>query len=168
MIDWLREKFASAISILYYIWVIFSTILGGIQGYVLGKALSGWQFSWAGTGCFLGFVFGLIGGIVSGILIYGFAATVIHISETNDAILLKLFDILSAKNTVSPSVNTKTSLGNTVSTQQTTNTTEKMESKKDNDPSTTTKSAPTTDVWVCTKCGATNPVGSILCQNCGC
>lgn len=39
-----------------------------------------------------------------------------------------------------------------------------LEKKENNTPS--TDSSESKDVWVCPKCGASNPVGTMLCQNC--
>ena len=164
MIDWLREKFASAISVLYYIWVIGSIILGGLYGYIIGKMLSSWNFNWAGIGCFLGLVFGLIFGIISGILIYGFSATVIHIAETNDQILLKIYEL---PNIGKKSINVTSA---DFSTKQNDIFVNNSSSTELSEKTATEKSSGNTvqsNVWVCTKCGTTNPVGSVLCQNCG-
>ncbi|WP_296333244.1 hypothetical protein [uncultured Treponema sp.] len=38
---------------------------------------------------------------------------------------------------------------------------------KDTEHSSLSEENVQSNVWVCTKCGATNPVGSVLCQNCG-
>ena len=40
-------------------------------------------------------------------------------------------------------------------------------SEENNKSLESTPSSPTTNIWVCTKCGASNPIGTMLCQNCG-
>ena len=170
MIDWLREKFASAISAFYYIWVGCSVLSGGIYGYIIGKMLSDWRFSWAGTGCFFGLVLGLIFGIISGILIYGFSATVIHFSEINDRILSKIYESSTrvSKNSddIPDSFSSKQE-ENTKTASIVSNDSSSSELNKKNDADKPLGNNTQSNVWVCTKCGATNPVGSMLCQYCG-
>ncbi len=137
---WLREKFGFAVIILFYIFIVSWAILG----YKVGLS---WANEFPYIEFFIAFIFGIIGFLLA-ILIYGFAATVVHISETNDEILEKLEDFTknSSKNAV---------LSNRVSSTAALNT---------NASSSSTLKG---DVWVCSKCGATNPNGSRLCQNCG-
>ena len=85
MIQWLRDKFASAITFFFVLGVIITTIGGGIAGYLIGKALGGWYNNYGGIGCVIGLVLGLFLGIVFGILTFGYFATVIHISESIDS-----------------------------------------------------------------------------------
>ena len=75
MIEWLRNKFSSAISTLFVLTIIICTIVGAIAGNFFIRSSSA---------VIIGGIIGFIFGIVEGILTYGFCATVIHISESID------------------------------------------------------------------------------------
>ncbi|MBQ1591090.1 MAG: hypothetical protein II077_03505 [Treponema sp.] len=143
MIEWLRDKFSTAINIFFVLYVAFATIFGGIVGYITGKGMGGYYHDYGVIGCFLGLIAGLMIGIVVGILAFGFFATIIHISESCDTMIRKL-DSLNyyqkdfAQNVTSAVAGNKGSSGNNSS-----------------------------DVWVCPKCGETNPAGTMLCGKCG-
>ena len=134
MIEWLRDKFASAITFFFVVAVILCTICGGISGYTIGKAL----------GCLIGLAIGLFLGIISGILSFGFFATIIHISETCDGIASKLYRLCSSQNNLVQNVSAAVS----------------------NDKS-SSENTSLSNIWVCTKCGESNPVGTMLCRKCG-
>ena len=76
MIQWLRDKFSFAISFFFIVNVIASSVL---CGYAL--------YSWSdenGLLCLIGLVLGMFLGIVDGVLVFGFFATVVHISDVLD------------------------------------------------------------------------------------
>lgn len=134
MIEWLRDKFASAITFFFVVAVILCTICGGISGYSIGKAL----------GCLIGLAIGLFLGIISGILIYGFFATIIHISETCDGMARKLDRLYSSQNNLAQNVSASVS----------------------NDKS-SSENTSLSNIWVCSKCSESNPVGTLFCRKCG-
>lgn len=80
MIQWVKEKFTSAVSFFYVLTVIVWGISGAIAGYGAAKAI----------GLVLGLALGIFLGILIGILLFGFIATVINISDTCDLIYEKL------------------------------------------------------------------------------
>lgn len=137
MIEWLRDKFASAISFFFYI----SVIVCSISGAIIGKSLGGLEHD--SIGCFIGLIIGLFLGIISGILLFGFFATIIHISETCDGIITKLDSLYSSKNNLDQ-----------------------------NDAATTCNEKSAYDdiqykPWICAKCGIKNPILNTRCTNCG-
>ena len=83
MIEWLREKFPTVIKVGFIVVVVASAI----EGAMLGDAWGGF------FGVLLGIIIGIFLGIWAGIVIFGFCATVIHIADTNDAMLKKLDDV---------------------------------------------------------------------------
>ena len=76
MIEWLRNKFASAISAFFVLTVIIVTVGFGIIGYNFADE----------TGLIIGALVGFFLGLLSGIITYGLFATIIHISEKCDDI----------------------------------------------------------------------------------
>ena len=144
MIEWLRDKFASAITFFFVVAVILCTICGGISGYTIGKALGGYYNNYGGIGCLIGLAIGLFLGIISGILSFGFFATIIHISETCDGIASKLYRLCSSQNNLVQNVSAAVS----------------------NDKS-SSENTSLSNIWVCTKCGESNPVGTMVCRKCG-
>ena len=134
MIEWLRDKFASAITFFFVVAVIICTICGGILGYTIGETL----------GCLIGLAIGLFLGIISGILSFGFFATIIHISESCDDMASKLDRLYSSQNYLAQNISAAVS----------------------NDKS-SSENTGLSNIWVCTKCGESNPVGTMLCRKCG-
>lgn len=143
MIEWLRDKFASAITFFFVVAVILCTICGGISGYTIGKALGGYYNNYGGIGCLIGLAIGLFLGIISGILSFGFFATIIHISETCDSMVSKLDRLYSSQNNFSQNVSTTASNEKTAY--------DDIQYKP----------------WTCTKCGTKNPILNTKCTNCG-
>lgn len=80
MIQWVKEKFTSAVSFFYVLTVIAWGVSGAIAGYGMASAV----------GLILGGALGVLLGIIIGILFFGFIATVINISDTCDLIYEKL------------------------------------------------------------------------------
>jgi len=80
MIQWVKEKFTSAVSFFFVLTVIAWGISGAIAGYGAAKAV----------GLILGLALGVFLGVLIGILLFGFIATVINISDTCDLIYEKL------------------------------------------------------------------------------
>ncbi len=139
MIEWLRNKFASAVAVFFILAVIVCTITGGISGYTIGS-----ENNHEGIGFLIGLVIGLFLGIISGILSFGFFATVIHISETCDGMVTRLDRLYSSQNNFAQNVSAA------VSNEQ-----------KSAENSSLSK------VWVCSKCGESNPSGTMFCRKCG-
>ena len=133
MIEWLRNKFSSAISFFFVLTVIVVTISGGVVGYTAGKTLGGWHDNYGGIGCIIGLALGCGIGIISGILTYGFFATVIHISETTDALLAKTGEDSRTLRNIANNTN---------------NVSDAKQDKNDTGA---------ISGWVCTKCCETNP-----------
>lgn len=136
MIEWLRDKFAAVITFFFVVVVILCTICGGISGYTIG-----WYNDYGGIGCLIGLAIGLFPGIISGILSFGFFATIIHISETCDGMAGKLDRLYSSQNNLEQNVSAAVS----------------------NDKS-SSESTSLSNIWVCPKCGESNPVGTFLCR----
>lgn len=135
MIEWIRTKFSSMVSLCFVLYIVAISISGAITGFGIGR----------GAGLFFGLVLGVLVGILSGILIFGLYATIINISESNEALKKELKDI-SEK------------LGSYASAKS-------SYSVSSASPSNTAAKEP--DVWICPKCGATNPGGTKFCQKCG-
>ena len=137
MIEWLRNKFSSVVEVVFVLAVIAITIAGGVAGYSAADVL----------GCVIGLILGLLLGILSGILTFGFVATLIHISDTNDVIAKKLEDIrlllynsISGNSTISSTSSSYTS---------------------------SSESTVSRGYKRCKKCGAKNTVNSTTCKDCG-
>ena len=102
MIQWVKEKFTSAVSFFFVLTVIAWGISGAIAGYGAAKAV----------GLILGLALGVFLGVLIGILLFGFIATVINISDTCDLIYEKLNALSnnsSASNFTSPITNSSES-----------------------------------------------------------
>ena len=109
MIKWIQKKFSAILIICFIFHSFFSTIIGGILGVLIGNLAEGnisifnyrnfgeWFESYSGFGCCVGLVLGLLFGFISGIIIYGFCATIIHISDSTDSIFLKLHNLKISK-----------------------------------------------------------------------
>ena len=80
MIKWLVDKFSSLITFFFVLFIIFTSIAGGIVGYTMFTTV----------GCIVGAILGLVVGIFLGILEFGLLATIINISDNTNTILLKL------------------------------------------------------------------------------
>ena len=143
MIVWLRDKFAPAITFFFVVAVILCTICGGISGYIIGKALGDYNNNYGGIGCLIGLPIGLFLGIISGILSFGFFATIIHISESCDDMAYKVDRLYSSQNNLAQNVSAAVS----------------------NDK-TSSENTSLSNIWVCPKCGESNPVGTLLCRKC--
>ena len=100
MIEWLKGKFASAVSFFYVLTIIACGIGGAIAGYGMAR----------GLGLVLGFALGALFGMLMGILTFGFIATIINISDTCDLIYEKLNTVSnsSSANNYSASVTSST------------------------------------------------------------
>lgn len=155
MIEWLRDKFASAITFFFVVAIIICTICGGILGYTIGETL----------GCLIGLAIGLFLGIISGILSFGFFATIIHISESCDDMASKLDRLYSSQNYLAQNISAAVSNDKSASE----NTSSSGDDEDDlvlNDKS-SSENTGLSNIWVCTKCGESNPVGTMLCRKCG-
>lgn len=154
----IRNKFSTAVERAYswciIIFVIWNLVLGTIIGFGIGTFVRQ-----PGVIGFIGAIIGLVVGSVLGDLVAtmmcGFAASVIHISETNDKILSKFSE--------SPNIVNR----NSAASSNFVNNSLPAELNKKTDAETSSANNTQSNVWVCTKCGATNPVGSMLCQHCG-
>lgn len=137
MIEWLRDKFSSVVGVFFVLTVTAITIAGGFLGYSAAE----------GLGCVIGLALGLFLGIFAGILTFGFVATLIHISDTNDVIVRKLEDIR----------------GLIYNSQSGTSTSNSSSSSYTSSVSSTVSSG----YKICKKCGARNSVNSTTCKDCG-
>ena len=141
MIEWLRDKFASAITFFFVVAIIICTICGGILGYTIGETL----------GCLIGLAIGLFLGIISGILSFGFFATIIHISESCDDMASKLDRLYSSQNYLAQNISAAVSNDKSASE----NTSSSGDDEDDlvlNDKS-SSENTGLSNIWVCTKCG---------------
>ena len=155
MIEWIRDKFASTITFFFVVAIIICTICGGILGYTIGETL----------GCLIGLAIGLFLGIISGILSFGFFATIIHISESCDDMASKLDRLYSSQNYLAQNISAAVSNDKSASE----NTSSSGDDEDDlvlNDKS-SSENTGLSNIWVCTKCGESNPVGTMLCRKCG-
>ena len=84
MIEWLRNRFSSLLTVLFIITVLAFTVFGGIIGEFFEDVL------YKRHGGLIGVILGLVIGLLVGIVTYGFSATIVHMSESTDAILKKL------------------------------------------------------------------------------
>ena len=131
MIDWIKEKFSSVLSVCFVLYIVLIAIVCGVFGFQIDPF----------TGTALGLLIGTVVGILSGIFIFGLCATIISIAQSNDFILEYLRDI-SKKNENQNKI--------------------PLSVTQDNDTAKNNSA-----VWVCTKCGWTNPVGTHFCEKCG-
>ena len=90
MIKWIKGKFSSVISVCFILYVILISVSFAISGVALGKAQSGWTDDFSFIGLVLGLIIGIAVALLSGILTFGFFATIISISQSNDLILKKI------------------------------------------------------------------------------
>ena len=99
MIEWIKDKFSTLVSVCFVLFVVMATVIGGLIGFGISKlTIAGtYYFKAASTvssaqipGILIGAGIGLVIGLLLGIMIFGFMATVIDISETENGILLKL------------------------------------------------------------------------------
>lgn len=84
MIEWIKEKFASLISLFFVLFVITSVIIGSVIGYIVSY----------GSGIIVGGVIGFVIGILLGIICFGLLATIINISTNTDFLLNKVDTLL--------------------------------------------------------------------------
>lgn len=101
---------------------------------------------------FAGFVIGLLSGIVIDLVMFGTISFIISIDDNLEVIKDKMTSLESRMK------------------DKTIETVTKNESKSNNEVELPKSSVPKVelpDVWVCSKCGATNPDGSIICKTCG-
>ncbi len=100
MIEWIKKKFASILTLGFVIYVS----LFGIAGFITGLGLAVGIGS-VGIGIVICLALGTLGvflGLFFGILIFGLFAVIINISDSNEAILKKLNEM--AKNTSNASI----------------------------------------------------------------
>lgn len=83
MIDWIKEKFSSVLSVCFVLYIVLIAIVCGVFGFQIDPF----------TGTALGLLIGTVVGILSGIFIFGLCATIISIAQSNDFILEYLRDI---------------------------------------------------------------------------
>ncbi len=118
----------------------------------------------------LGLIAGLVAGIVISTTIFGLALVIISIDDNLEILKNKLVpDVEQLKNTSEPAVSTEKS--DVVKTEETSKSSVKKTSaessaKKELSDDVAPKIVPPKS-WVCTKCGASNPIGAMLCQSCG-
>ena len=99
-----------------------------------------------------GFFVGLLSGIVIDLVMFGTISFIISIDDNLEVIKDKMTSLESRMK------------------DKTIETVTKNESKSNNEVELPKSSVPKVelpDVWVCSKCGATNPDGSIICKTCG-
>lgn len=84
MNKFLRNGFSALINIGFIVCVIGVTVWGGIIGHGLGR------FSGSIIPTLLGILIGFWIGLITGFEIFGFLATIIHISQNSDRILSEL------------------------------------------------------------------------------
>lgn len=95
MIEWIKDKFSTLVSVCFILFIVLFTVLGGFLGFGISSASKLLSYSHSISseqiiGAVIGGAIGLCLGLLFGIMIFGFMATVIDISETENGILLKL------------------------------------------------------------------------------
>lgn len=138
--EWLKDKFEKIfeklIIFFFVITIISCSVLGGIYGYSIGDII----------GLIIGLIAGFACGFFGGILIYGFYATIIFISNKCEVIEEELYNLNLVQKEHSNVSNTNNN------NNYNKDTIEPLEN-------------PTS--WVCLKCGELNPIGTTVCKKCG-
>lgn len=160
MIEWLRNKFASIISACFVLYVVLVTTTGAIYGYMIGKAIGTYSDNYSGIGLVMGIIIGLPIGVLTGILFFGLIATIIHISESNDA-LQERFNLIHKE---IKEIHVTAFQAQTQNNSMPTSIAE-VQPQTQNTPSPTSNNEPGT--WICPKCGIKNSVESKSCNSCG-
>lgn len=101
---------------------------------------------------FTGFFVGLLSGIVIDLVMFGTISFIISINDNLEVIKNKMSALESRMKdkTISPVTKNEDESNN-----------------KTEEPKSSASKAEVSHVWVCSKCGATNPDGSIICKTCG-
>jgi len=84
LMGWLKNGFKTTVSVCFFILLILFAVGGAVLGSVIGE-----NTGTSGLG-FFGFIIGLFIGWIVDIVAFGFCATIIHISNTNEKILEEL------------------------------------------------------------------------------
>ena len=83
MIEWIKDKFESIVCFMFVFFIICFAVAGAILGHSIGNSV----------GLFIGLALGIGSGFLLGIFVFGFIATIMHISDVCEFLYKKIEEV---------------------------------------------------------------------------